>query len=259
MAGSVPLQPVGSHTNARPRHRWDRKTMAPRSWAPADSERESSASRPANPEIPKILARLESESDAAAIRNYVAALESLGLDALPWIEEALEKFPNDRASRTALVELADRLANTVRDATLAADGFTSPAELDAKVNAMKGSRPSATALVQLWLDACAALPNGLWKRRVFGGARGRRNGRRDRVASNGRRGREACRLLPRERHGGPQLTLHGRRSIREKPVRGASTRTKTNKRRSKKRSNRRAKIVRGPPRRQAAIEASPRR
>jgi hypothetical protein len=119
-----------------------------------------SASRPANPEIPKILARLESESDAAAIRNYVAALESLGLDALPWIEEALEKFPNDRASRTALVELADRLANTVRDATLAADGFTSPAELDAKVNAMKGSRPSATALVQLWLDACAALPNG---------------------------------------------------------------------------------------------------
>ena len=114
-----------------------------------------------DPEIPRIVAQLVASSSPEEVQKDRTKLESMGLGALPWVEDKIRELPADHPAQKELGALAGDLANYVREVSVVADGWDFPPALASRAKAMKGARLESRVTLQLLLDAFAALPNGL--------------------------------------------------------------------------------------------------
>ncbi len=114
--------------------------------------------RSKDPETAKILARLLEAGEQERKRG-VAQLETVGLGALPWVEDRLRELPEDHAARRDLVSLADRLSNLVREAAFETGRWEAPSELKNNVTGLTGKRLESAALIELVVGAVQAIPS----------------------------------------------------------------------------------------------------
>jgi len=116
--------------------------------------------RSRDPEVRQGLDRLVRSESAGERRNDVARLEAAGLGALPWVEDRLGELPAEHPARRDLEELADRLANIVREATLDSGTLEAPEELRIRVADLQGKRLDFETVLRLLRTAIEALPGG---------------------------------------------------------------------------------------------------